>query len=288
MVDFMNNSYIDLTNKSFGMLKAIRKAKPHITSGGKYITMWECECKCGNFVFVSSQKLRSLHTTSCGCKKKHNKGARFNDLTDRKFGRLKVIKFLEPEERENKRKCWLCECKCGSIKSYDASKLLGGTTLSCGCGKSERIGNLNRKYRVSNKRLYSVYKAMMDRCFDKDNEEYKNYGGRGITVCDEWKENFDNFAEWAFKNAFDANAKRGECTIDRIDNDKGYSPDNCRWITELEQQNNRRYHRYAVYQEDRYTLSQLSRKLNIPYMFIWHRYVEKGMTIQEIIDIYNA
>lgn len=284
----MDNSYVDLEGKRFGKLTAIRKTKPHVTSGGRYVTMWECVCDCGNKTTVSTQKLRKGHTTSCGCNKKNNKGGRFNDLTGRKFGRLTVIRYLQEEERETKRKCWLCQCECGTVKGFNINKLTSGNTVSCSCAKSERIGNLNKKYRNQNKRLYTIYRAMLERCFDEDNEEYHNYGGRGITVCEEWRDNFDDFADWAMTNGYDEHAPRGQCTLDRKDNNKGYSPDNCRWITNKEQQNNRRYHIHILHDGKEYTLSQLARKLNIPYMYMWHRYVEKGMNIEKIISNYTA
>lgn len=285
--DFMGN-YVDLTGEKFGKLEALRKVNPHITSGGRYITMWECRCGCGNIAIVSSQKLRNGHTTSCGCNKQSNKGGRFSDLTGRKFGRLTVLKYLDLHERTDKRKCWLCQCECGEIKSFAANKLINGTTLSCGCLKSERLANLNKKYQYANKRLYSIYAAMLERCYNKKNKEYKNYGGRGIKVCEEWEENYDKFAAWAFSNGYNVNAKRGECTIDRINVNLDYSPANCRWISNTEQQNNKRRHIFVTYDATIYTLADLARKLAIPYSFMRYRYVERNMSIQEIIDNYAA
>lgn len=178
--------YVDLSNQRFGKLLAIKKVPPHVTKGGRYVTMWECKCDCGNVVSVSSQKLRNGHTTSCGCNKKNNKGGRFDDLTGKRFGKITVIRYLREEERERKRKCWLCRCDCGTIKQFSADKLKSGSTTSCGCAKTEKIRKANRKYEHTNKRLYSVYSAMKDRCYNQNSEEYHNYGARGITICPEW------------------------------------------------------------------------------------------------------
>ena len=124
--------------------------------------------------------------------------------------------------------------------------------------------------------------------FQAQDDEYKNYGQRGISVCDEWLQDYDNFAEWAFQSGYDVNAKRGECTLDRIDVNADYCPINCRWISNVEQQNNRRKHVYIIYDGETYTLAQLARKLDIPYKYMQSRYSERNMPIQKIIDSYAA
>lgn len=283
----MSNSYTDLAGQRFGRLVAIQKVKPHITSGGAYITMWECKCDCGNTTTVSMQKLKTGHTQSCGCNKKNCKGGSFKDLTGKRFGRLTVIKYLQENEREKKRKCWLCRCDCGNVKTYSADKIISGSTHSCGCEMIERIGRLNRKYIYSCKRLYGVYAAMKERCCNSKNEEYHNYGARGIIVCQEWLESFDNFAEWSFANGYNKNAPRGQCTLDRINNDKGYSPDNCRWITNKENCNNMRKNVLIEYNGNTYTMSQLANELSIPYRYFSSRYA-RGKTIEQILDDYTA
>lgn len=282
-------NFIDLTGQRFGRLIVIEKDKPHITSGGKYITTWKCKCDCGNVTTAQSAKLRNGHTTSCGCFIKENKGAHFEDLTGKRFNRLTVIKFIPADERKARGYNWLCRCDCGKEVKANASKLKNGLQQSCGCLKEEmkyNIGNVNRKYKYSNKRLYGVYKAMLSRCYDPKGREYHNYGGRGIEVCPEWlgEYGYDRFAEWALSTGYDINANHGECTIDRTNVNKGYAPDNCTWITNAEQQNNRRDNHLLTYKGETHNVKQWSELLGISYSKIRY-HICKGKTLEQIIDM---
>lgn len=280
---------IDLTGQRFGRLTVLEKGKPHITSGGKYIATWVCKCDCGNITTVQGQKLRKGHTTSCGCLIKENKGARFEDLTGKKFNRLTVIKFIPQNERKARQYSWLCRCDCGNLVKANASKLKMGLQKSCGCLKEEMkydIGEVNKNYKHPNKRLYGVYKAMLNRCYDTNGREYHNYGGRGITVCEEWLGEFgyDVFAKWALSTGYDINAKHGDCTLDRVDVNKGYSPDNCAWITNKQQQNNRRNNHLLTYNGETHNMKEWSEILDISYSKIVY-HVHKGRSIQQMLDM---
>ena len=281
----MERTYIDLTGQRFGKLTVIEKGKPHITKGGAYITTWVCKCDCGNTKIVASQKLRNHTTVSCGCyRNKKVSEVNFTDLTGKRFGRLTVLKYIPQNERENERRNWLCQCDCGNIVSVEGAKLNFGHTKSCGCLVNEHIGNLNRKYKYSNKRLYSIYKGIIERCYNDNNSHYGSYGGRGIKVCDEWlgENGYDTFAEWSYKNGYNDKAKRGECTIDRIDVDGDYSTDNCRWVSNDVQQNNRRDCRYYEYNGEKLTIAQLARRLNVTYSFLKWR-LDKGVPLKDIV-----
>lgn len=280
-------NYIDLTGKRFGRLTVLGKGNNRKTSGGNIIATWICKCDCGNNVIVDSQPLRNGKTRSCGCLIKENNRT-IDDITGLRFGRLVVIRKLKSYEKKSRQYCWLCKCDCGNYTHGCANKLKEGLQKSCGCLKEEiktDIGNVNRKYKFSDKRLYGVFKSMHSRCRDKNHREYHNYGGRGIKVCEEWNETngYDAFAEWAIKNGYDSNADFGECTLDRIDTNKDYSPDNCRWITNKEQQANRRDSIILEYSGEKHCIAEWSRLLNVSEDKIRY-HVRKGRDLYYVMS----
>ena len=163
---------------------------------------------------------------------------RAKDLSGQRFGRYVVLERAGADNYRNA--LWLCRCDCGSERIVRGTDLRTGVIVSCGCYHREIVKDLMTTHGRSRTRLYAVWDGMNNRCFRHTAMCFEHYGGRGITVCDEWRYNFKAFYDWAMANGYDENAPRGQCTIDRIDNDKGYSPDNCRWITHQEQQLNKR------------------------------------------------
>jgi len=151
------------------------------------------------------------------------------DLTGKIFGRLKVLSI---DSRKNKLIFWLCECECGNKKSIPGQPLKEGKTRSCGCFKKEEDIRRNIKHNMSLSSEYGIWRAMVQRCTNKKDKSYKNYGGRGIIVCERWLI-FDNFYE-------DMGNRPSNWSIDRIDNNKGYSKDNCKWVNRSDQQLNKR------------------------------------------------
>lgn len=272
------NTLIDLTGQRFGKLLVVEKAEPHKTKGGKYVTMWKCKCDCGNETVVATQKLRKGHTTSCGCVKHENRG-RGKDLIGQKFGKLTVIGRVPKEERKNPQYIWICKCDCGNEVISTANKLTHGIQVSCGCQKAERIGNLNRKYKNTDKHLYGVYKAMINRCIDEKDPSYINYGGRGVSVCDEWLNDYDAFAEWAISSGYEKGL-----TLDREDNEKSYSPENCRWVTMQVQQNNKRNCRYFDYGGETHTIAEWARIFGYRYGYLYNHLIYMGETLDEVIN----
>lgn len=279
--------YVDLTGKKYGRLTVLEKDKPHITSGGKSICYWICKCDCGTIKSISSQKLRKGTTVSCGCFRDENmKNLNFEDLTGQRFGRLTVVRYLNKDERKTKTYNWLCKCDCGNYVHAHISKLKSGYAKSCGCIVKEHIGNVNRKYKNIDKRLYSVYKMMILRCYDENEKKYNDYGGRGIVVCEEWLGNlgFDVFSEWAYANGYDKTAERGQCTIDRIDVNGNYEPSNCRWTTNKKQQNNRRNCVYIEHNGYIKTIAEWAEYFGVNYQkAYWHLKIKKR-SVQEFID----
>lgn len=228
-------NYIDLTGQKFGRLTVKKKQKSDENNN----VIWECECDCGNLCTVSTSSLRNGSKRSCGCLAIEVSKAREVDITGMKFGRWTALYRVEDVNSVNP--MWVCRCECGTQKEIDKSSLIDGRSKSCGCLRQEIVKDLHTKHDGCNDRLYGVWKDMKSRCYNKNIRSYKDYGGRGIKICESWKNDYAEFKKWAYENGYDENAQKGDCTIDRIDVNGDYCPENCRFVdSKLQAQNKRK------------------------------------------------
>lgn len=190
------------------------------------------------------------------------------NLSGRKFGKLNVIEI--DKLRTARKTYWLCVCECGNTKSVRSDCLQNGNVSSCGCLKKEtdRINLIkNHGHKMSNTRIYHVWQGMKNRCLNEKNNSYKNYGGRGIKVCDEWVNSFENFYEWSISNGY-----KNNLTIDRIDNNDGYDPNNCRWVNNEIQANNRRSNVIVEHNGENVNFKKLSQLTGLSINLLSNRY----------------
>jgi len=197
----------DLIGQRFGKLTVVRR----IDNSEYGQARWECLCDCGNTCNATSSILRAKRggKTSCGC-------AAFFDLTGKRFGMLVVIERA-PYTQKGK-VVWHCLCDCGNETFSTSANLRGGLSASCGCVRIKHMGKGTL--------LYRTWAGMKTRCYNQEYQGWHRYGGRGITVCDEWKNDFASFRDWSLSHGY----KEG-LSIDRVNNDGNYCPENCEWVT---------------------------------------------------------
>lgn len=207
------------------------------------------------------------------------------DLSGQKFGRLLVVK--DTGKRKRRQKIWMCVCDCGNKKEVATSYLINGDVKSCGCYRKEcEINNLSKfwgqpkTHGLSKTRIYRIWADMKERCFNPRKRCYKFYGGRGITVCSEWQENFMDFYNWAMLNGYQDNL-----TIDRVNVNGNYEPSNCRWATAREQANNKQLTKRVTILGETKTFYEFEKQYGIPAQLMHSRY-KKGFRDEKVI--YNG
>lgn len=199
-------------------------------------------------------------------------------LDGKRFSRLTVIE----KDHTNKHGeiVWKCKCDCGNISYVTSNYLVSGHTKSCGCLATEKAKEANTTHGLSHTKLTRTYANMITRCYNPNYKYYSSYGGRGISVCSEWSGNdgITNFIKWALSNGYKDNL-----TLDRINVDGNYSPNNCRWATMKQQQNNRTNNTVFEYNGEKKTLSEWSDCLGVKYSKLQYWLVRKKVPISEAV-----
>ena len=201
-----------------------------------------------------------------------------NDLTGQQFGRWTVMSYQPKQRKDGKlRSAYLCRCSCGTESVIDTDNLKSGRTLSCGCLKVERQSERQKTHGESDTKLYNVWCAIKRRCYNKNTKAYSRYGGRGISMCAEWKESYESFRDWAYDNGYCSGL-----TVDRINNDGDYSPDNCRLTTIKEQCNNRSTNRKYTLNGETHNVTEWAEIVGIPATKIFCR-IYNGWSFERAI-----
>lgn len=247
--ELVMGKFIDITGIRFGSLVAVRRAK----DGNRKQVKFECICDCGKVVNVCSSHLRGGTSESCGCKREEYYRSKKIDLVGEKFFRLTVLRRVESDKNGNSR--WECLCKCGLKSIVYGSSLKNFITKSCGCYAKDPSSKANLTHGMTKTRTWRVWSGMKTRCDNKNNDNYKYYGGRGITYCERW-ESFGNFYK-------DMGERPYGMTLDRINVNGNYEPGNVKWSSPKEQANNRRRNHFISYKGETKTLTEWSRKLGI-------------------------
>ena len=198
------------------------------------------------------------------------------DITGQRFGRLTAIKKVKVAS-------WLCKCDCGNEVIVPYSNLANGTQKSCGCWRRESkeiFAQRVKKHGGNRTPIYNKYCAIKQRCYNPNNHAYNRYGGRGIKMCDKWLNSFESFRQWAYANGYDEN---GELSLDRIDNNGDYSPENCRFTSRKEQQLNRECAIVCEYEGVKYTAWNFAKEFGITSPCFVRKRVKAGISASDIL-----
>lgn len=197
------------------------------------------------------------------------------DRVGKRYNKLTVVEQAGFSDRREK--LWKCQCDCGNYTIVKGGNLTSGAVKSCGCLRKTTKPTL--KHNSSHTKLYRKWASIKRRCYTQSSKDYANYGGRGIKMCDEWKNSFECFRDWALNNGYS-----DELTIERIDFNKDYCPDNCTWIPFNKQQENRRYCRYITYKGETRTLTDWCKRLGLSYKQVHNRMNKLGWSFEKSIS----
>lgn len=201
---------------------------------------------------------------------------KFIDLTGNKYGRLLVISRVPG--LQNRKVVYVCKCDCGKEVITRSDSLKNGHAQSCGCRHKDIVSENSKKHGKYGTRLYRIWGSMIQRCANQKHKAYNNYGGRGINVCSEWLSDFNNFYQWAKENGYS-----DELQLDRTNNNKGYQPNNCRFVTVKENNRNRRCTKTVDVNGKKIPFAELCEQYNKDYDKVWNRINAYGWDIKRAI-----
>lgn len=276
----------DLTGMKIGRL--LIKHKDELGSS-KNKSKWVCDCDCGNKdIIVTKSFIRRSKYVSCGCWRKEVQFLnQSKDISNQKFGYLTAIRIIGKTKSNNN--IWECVCDCGNTSNVSGTALRCGETVSCGCYsryKDKDLKPINHKRRLTN-----IYQSMKNRCYNEKHQQYKYYGGKGIKISKEWN-TFDKFYQDVFDSYVIHVEEYGEdeTSIDRIDSNKGYSRENYRWATNVEQSNNKSDTLIIEYNNQKKPLTEWCIELGLKRNLVYNR-MSKGWDFEKAINtpkkIYN-
>ena len=202
--------------------------------------------------------------------------SRVLNLTGQRFGRLVVIERSTNSKSGKAR--WRCECDCGNDIVILSTNLVRGLTHSCGCLNRESASVRFGTHRLSESRLHETWSGMKKRCYNPNSKSFPAYGGRGIEVCEEWKDDFLSFYNWAMSNGY-----ADDLTIDRIDVNGDYSPENCRWVDKVTQANNCRTNHYLTFNGKTQSIAEWARELGVSDSLIRQRLLKLGWSVERTL-----
>jgi hypothetical protein len=217
---------------------------------------------------------------SCGsrdCKERYIPHPRNPDMVGKRFGRLVVLSFSH--RNEGKQAFWLCQCDCGNQIITQGYSITSGATKSCGCLCSEINKTVHTTHGKYYTRIHKIYSYMMTRCYNKKSDAYNNYGGRGIMICDEWKNDFISFYNWAYQSGYQDNL-----TIERIDVNGNYCPENCTWIPLVEQGKNKTTMNLIEYEGEVHYVTEWARIKGFKSPFVIFNRLKLGWSIEKIFN----
>jgi hypothetical protein len=254
--------FLDITGRQFGKLIVLSLLEETRKDVNK---KWMCRCDCGTQVVRDGRSLvkkeKKGGISSCGtCTEIKN-----SSLEGTQFGRLTVIK------KSDKAGYWYCICECGQERSVWGFSLLRGTTKSCGClsrNLTTQRNRMNATHNMRGTRLYHIWDTMKARCYRPNSKDFKNYGARGIAICQEWRNDFLTFYHWANVHGYESHL-----TLDRKDVNGNYEPSNCRWATAKEQGNNTRVNRHITINGQKKTIAEWSDETGIGQKTLRYRIV---------------